>query len=235
MPNMLENIRIASPCSADWEQMQGDDRVRHCFACNRNVYNLSSMTAQEIRNLLAQREGRVCGRLYQRRDGTVLTENCPIGLRAVMRRLSRIAGMVLSVMTPSVVFAQAQSWYVSTNLNDASVEVTVKDSQGMAIPNAIVTLENRTGEQIQRKADRHGRLRLGRRLSGRYSLTVSATGFQASSSFVNLRYGQMLSLDVVLSMPFLMGEIVALEPHKPVDNNLTMVPSTAPVARVPMH
>jgi len=70
---MLENIRIASPCSANWGQMRGDDRVRHCSACKRNVYNFSAMTEQEIRNLLAQREGRVCGRFYQRRDGTILT------------------------------------------------------------------------------------------------------------------------------------------------------------------
>jgi hypothetical protein len=41
---MINNIRVASPCSADWEQMQGDDRVRHCDACNLNVYNLAAFT-----------------------------------------------------------------------------------------------------------------------------------------------------------------------------------------------
>ena len=41
---MINNIRVASPCPAKWEQMQGDDRVRHCDACNLNVYNLAAFT-----------------------------------------------------------------------------------------------------------------------------------------------------------------------------------------------
>ena len=39
---VLPNIRIASPCPADWNQMIGDSRVRACAACKKNVFNLSS-------------------------------------------------------------------------------------------------------------------------------------------------------------------------------------------------
>ena len=95
---MIDNIRVASPCSADWEQMQGDDRVRHCDACNLNVYNLAAFTKAEIRALVASRKGRLCGRIYQRGDGTVLTQNCPVGLQAVTRRISRIAGAVFAFL-----------------------------------------------------------------------------------------------------------------------------------------
>ena len=35
----LQDIRIASPCPADWDKMVGDERVRHCSECNFNVYN----------------------------------------------------------------------------------------------------------------------------------------------------------------------------------------------------
>ncbi len=73
------HLRIASPCKAPWENMDGDDRVRFCRECNRNVYNLSAMTAREARRVVAEREGRLCVRYYQRRDGTVLTSDCPIG------------------------------------------------------------------------------------------------------------------------------------------------------------
>lgn len=48
---MIENIRIASPCPAEWEQMRGGDRVRHCDACSLNVYDLASFTKSEIRDL----------------------------------------------------------------------------------------------------------------------------------------------------------------------------------------
>ncbi len=74
----LTDIRIASPCPAEWSKMTGDDRVRHCAECHLNVYNLSAMTEREVKNLLAANQGqRLCTRFYRRADGTVLTQDCP--------------------------------------------------------------------------------------------------------------------------------------------------------------
>src|SRR5262249_46221013 len=58
--------------------MEGDDRVRFCGRCRKNVYNLSEMTEAEAQRLLVDKEGRLCARLYRRRDGTVLTKDCPV-------------------------------------------------------------------------------------------------------------------------------------------------------------
>src|SRR3954465_2271982 len=44
---VLDDIRVAAPCSASWDQMVGDARVRACAECNKNVYNLSDMTRDE--------------------------------------------------------------------------------------------------------------------------------------------------------------------------------------------
>ena len=85
---VLEGLRIASPCTASWEGMAGDDRVRHCGACRLNVYDLSSMTRREAEDLVRRTEGRLCVRFHRRADGTVLTRDCPVGLRAVRRRLA---------------------------------------------------------------------------------------------------------------------------------------------------
>ena len=79
----IQNIRVASPCPADWNTMAGDDRIRHCSECNLNVYNLSAMTEREVQRLIANSQGRVCGRFYRRADGTILTQDCPRGLRRV--------------------------------------------------------------------------------------------------------------------------------------------------------
>lgn len=76
---VLDNIRVASPCTADWNQMTGDDRVRHCGQCRKNVYNLSGMTRDEAEALLQERNGGLCVRYYQRRDGTILLADCSIG------------------------------------------------------------------------------------------------------------------------------------------------------------
>jgi hypothetical protein len=71
--------------------MIGDERVRFCGQCNLNVYNLSAMNKGDAERLISQTEGRLCIRYYRRADGTILTNNCPVGLRALKRRMSRIA------------------------------------------------------------------------------------------------------------------------------------------------
>ena len=85
----LDQIQIASPCTADWDQMSGDERVRHCGQCDLNVYNLSDMANADAEALIRTHEGRLCVRLYRREDGTVITADCPVGLRAAARRVFR--------------------------------------------------------------------------------------------------------------------------------------------------
>jgi hypothetical protein len=83
---VLPNIRVATPCSADWNQMAGDDRVRACASCNKNVYNLSSMTRDEAEALIVEKEGKLCVRYYQRKDGTILFEDCAVGISQKRKR-----------------------------------------------------------------------------------------------------------------------------------------------------
>ena len=94
--NTLDNVRVAAPCSADWDSMFGNERVRFCEQCQLNVYNLSEMSKAEAERLIGQAEGRLCVRFYRRRDGSIITRNCPVGLRAIKRRLSRVATAVAS-------------------------------------------------------------------------------------------------------------------------------------------
>ncbi len=83
----LDNISVATPCRASWENMQGSDKARFCQTCRKNVYNLSTMSRAEAEALIQEKEGRLCVRFYQRDDGTVLTADCPVGLGALRRRL----------------------------------------------------------------------------------------------------------------------------------------------------
>ena len=86
----LENVAIAAPCPADWEDMIGNDRVRFCGQCELNVYNLSALSKREAESLIARSEDRLCIRFYRRKDGSIMTRDCPVGLRALKRRASRI-------------------------------------------------------------------------------------------------------------------------------------------------
>lgn len=86
---MLDDVKIASPCSESWDAMKGDDKSRFCGKCEKNVYNLSAMTREEAELVMLEREGELCVRLYRRKDGTVLTQDCPVGVR---RKRLRIVG-----------------------------------------------------------------------------------------------------------------------------------------------
>jgi hypothetical protein len=86
---ILSDIQIASPCPAAWDEMTGDDFMRHCDQCDKNVYDLSQLTAQAAVDLMREKEGLVCIKLWRRRDGTVLTADCPVGVRAGLRRFWR--------------------------------------------------------------------------------------------------------------------------------------------------
>ena len=75
--DLIDGVRIASPCPASWGQMVGDDRVRHCSSCSQAVYDLSAMTVDEVAQFLGAHDEDVCIRLYRRADGTVMTRDCP--------------------------------------------------------------------------------------------------------------------------------------------------------------
>jgi hypothetical protein len=61
------------------------------------------MSRQEAEDLITKTEGRLCVRFYRRADGSVLTQNCPVGLKALKRRVAWVAqvilGMVLSFVS----------------------------------------------------------------------------------------------------------------------------------------
>ena len=238
---MIDNIRIASPCSASWEQMQGDDRVRHCDACNLNVYNLAAFTEGEISDLVAKRKGRLCGRIYQRQDGTVLTQNCPVGLRAVARRISRIAGAVFAFLTVnfSAGLPLLSQSYTRTNVSSAALDLNVFDPSGAPVPEAYVTLSEPSGKQtLHGKTDKHGRFVLAGVPSGRYLITVSAPGLLSFPETVDLRSGEKLSLPVKLAVG-LMGDIVTIDgPGISVDSvptNIAPLPLTDAGPRPMQH
>ena len=94
----LDAVDIQVPCHASWEEMKGDARVRFCGACKLNVYNLSEMARGEAEALVQKREGRLCVRFYRRPDGTVLTKDCRLLLKARKRLAAAWAVGIAAVL-----------------------------------------------------------------------------------------------------------------------------------------
>lgn len=123
----LDKIKIASPCAADWKEMHGDARQRFCAECKLNVYNLSAMTRKEAESFLFGSEDRVCVRFYRRADGTILTQNCPVGWAKVKQRVSKIATAAFSMVAGF--FSGFAAFSQFTNLSaDLAEQVAVEQA-----------------------------------------------------------------------------------------------------------
>lgn len=125
----LDVIGVAKPCPADWDGMvpapgsspgSDGDRVRHCDLCELNVYNLSGMTREEATRLVRDREGRLCVRFYRRSDGTVLTADCPVGLRRAARWARRRTAGALVMLFVFFVAPMALAAKASGSSDDRS-------------------------------------------------------------------------------------------------------------------
>jgi Carboxypeptidase regulatory-like domain len=194
--------------------MFGNDRVRHCQQCNLDVYNFSELTSREINQITATRTGKLCARFYQRADGTMLTENCPVGFRAAVLRGSRIAAAVLAAVVSiaprraEAFPAQSGSSSPETQLAQDGLTLEVRDPSGAGLPNAAVSLVNgKTGQPLDLTIDLNGELGLPALPAGTYELVLSANGF---SSFKETNLTVPGPRAVTLQLGMLMGDVVAV-------------------------
>lgn len=227
VPLALENIRVASPCPASWQKMTGDDRVRHCQECKLNVYNLSEMTRLEAERLVANREGRMCVRFYRRADGTTLTRDCPKGLQAMIRRVSRIAGAALSafisVNLGATQGAIRQDPHAATQNNQelGSLDVRVTDPTGAEIPDAQITLIAEKGERTKLATDSNGQALFLSVSAGKYSVLVTRQLFENIWRTVEVQKGRTATLTATLPLVELQGVMIVAE-ATPVPTDITL-------------
>ncbi len=125
---LLDDVRVASPCTASWDEMTGDDRVRFCGQCSKNVYNLSAMTREAAERLLMEREGSLCVRFYRRADGTVLTDDCPVGRRR--RHRTRQIAAAIGASALAVAAAAGAGWSKTLRGNAVTGAVAPAAVQG---------------------------------------------------------------------------------------------------------
>lgn len=221
-PVSLENIRVAAPCPASWEQMIGNDRIRHCAECNLNVYNLSEMTRWEAESLIASREGRLCVRFYRRADGTILTRNCPRGLQAMIRRVSRMAGAALSAaMSLGTAFAQTvkqappEQSQEQAAQQKAQLTVTVVDPTGTVVPNAKLQLtSNDTGITYADTTHSDGIGVLSGLAPGSFVLKVSRTGFKVYQRGITISQNKTEKVQIEIMVAETGGAIVETRPMR---------------------
>lgn len=86
--------------------MSGDDKVRFCGLCKKNVYNLSTLSRDEAVGLVKEREGQMCALFFQRGDGTVMTADCPVGVRRARFAMAAAFSLLALIFAGPVFFAR---------------------------------------------------------------------------------------------------------------------------------
>jgi hypothetical protein len=216
----LDQIRLASPCPASWEQMCGDERTRHCDLCQLKVYNLSALSRADAEAFISAKEGQqVCVRLYRRVDGTVLTQDCPIGLRALRQRVTRRAGATIALALSlfgvtrgrsaenyearvKVSCAEVGGKWEQTAPAFSYVKGNVTNKSGAAIAGATITLINEdTLQETEVKSEKNGAflLQVFTFTGYVYSIKITAPGFVAyKHDLIELYAGKDVMLTIKL-------------------------------------
>jgi len=105
----LQQVQIASPCPASWDDMEGDNKCRLCSSCNKHVYNFSEMSLEEGTALIVAKEGQLCGRISRRQDGMIITKDYPVGFGSKIYHRCMYAVLVASLLLISVFWLSSKS------------------------------------------------------------------------------------------------------------------------------
>src|SRR5262249_32841839 len=161
----LDQFKIVSPCSTDWDQMSGDEKRRFCVECDKFVYDFLQMTRQQIEAIVSIHQGRMCARIKRRPDGSLLTLETPPLPPGVSRPPPPFVNATFAAILGLSVPANAINAEVSAaqlivrsdadnNLaripngaGEALVGGTVLNPQGTVIPYAVVKLISDAGAE----------------------------------------------------------------------------------------
>lgn len=199
-PNLLDHMKVAAPCHEDWNAMRGNDEVRFCSHCAKDVHNLSQMTRAEAETLIRKSNGRLCVRYVRRADASVVTlppqsSSKRFNDSSSSARASRLAAgaFTAALAVTSPLAAQTSSSPAPPTVNveaavnqiakpqigtgSAMIAGTLYDMNDAVVPGAEITLTDISGAIRTTVTDENGTYRVENLPSGTYKLEMFSPGF----------------------------------------------------------
>lgn len=204
--SFIESIKVEKPCSQDWDTMHGNDQVRFCDHCSKNVNDLSTITVKQARKLVLRSGGDLCVRYrYEKGKGVPIFGPQVAKLARRTGAAAGVLGASIMLTTPAV-YAQGSPMVQVIRADkvdgrQAGVSGVVTDSNGAVIPAAVVSLINQeNGETFFQNSATDGKYEFKQLPAGTYKLKIEAGGFQSKETTVEVLDGSdirtHLSLDV---------------------------------------
>lgn len=199
----IDNVRVGSPCTEDWTKMRGNDRVRMCDHCVKEVNNLSELTRKQAKRLVRSSDGNICIRYYE--HPVTKAPLFAAQLHQITRRVGITAGVVgASMSLATLTYAQGGPVPLnSSNFDKNALETTrtgssekkpekadaefgalggtITDPNGAVIPGAVLRFKNDAGkDDIIMTASQDGEYYRASLPIGNYTIFVKASGFKQS-------------------------------------------------------
>lgn len=190
----LRKLRVAEPCSENWNEMFGNERVRFCSHCAKSVNDLSAMSPKGALRLVKRSRGNICVRYIEH----PLTKEPVIGgrLYKIARRAPALAAGVVGATLSLSAMSYAQGGTRTTpQQTDTAIAInidkelpagtgkaviwgTVTDPAGAVIPGASVRLLDAEGDEIKAVLSGYdSTYRFEGLPAGKYSIASTADGF----------------------------------------------------------
>ena len=136
--DLVNSLQIASPCPMKWGDMQRteEEAIRFCGDCSKNVYDVSKMSAKDASLLLQKAEisgSSTCMQLWRRADGTVITDDCPVGLRRIRDSWKKVRSAVATF----ALLLMAQTSFAQTKGDSADKGLPTRGK--VAVPPPVAT------------------------------------------------------------------------------------------------
>ncbi len=141
--NFLDKIEVKSPCNESWDEMTGNDEVRFCSHCAKDVHNISAMNRADAEKLVKKSNGKLCVRYVKTSEGNLIT--APPKLTQITRRATIAAGILAtSLALSTLTYAQGEPIDRRDNSTKTKQDKSAKSEtkQGLATISGTVTDAN---------------------------------------------------------------------------------------------
>jgi hypothetical protein len=239
----IEKIEIASPCSEDWAEMEGNEKVRFCSHCAKDVNNISEMTRKDAMRLVQKMNGRLCVRYrYDPESNRAVFLDT---MHSITRRAPVMAAGAFATSLAVATAAYAQGEPVpapqtqvetvqKTHADGTTLSGYVTDPKGAAIPYAVVTLINeKTFDYRAINASFEGFYEFKDVQPGDYTLKFEGGGFEAREMKGVSVSGTEMRRDASLAVPSV-TEVVTVEGEKEFESVLVGVIACTDVSSNPL-
>ena len=207
--NLLDKIDVKNPCSESWDEMSGNDQIRFCSHCSKDVYDLSTITRVKAEKLVRESNGRLCVKYIKDDRGKVIT--APPRLTQIRRQVTVAASVLAASLTFSTLsYAQGAPTQSgnkvshdkkaalrgdSTTYSPFLVSGVVQDPNGAVVPGAHVTLHFvKTQWTTSTRTDAEGRFSFANIETGVYEIEIEVPGFKRHV-FANLNVDKDIKLE----------------------------------------